>query len=175
MTSETDAHSARLVTCINAPVAFPLRNGLPTQLEETMRHLRTLVAVPALAVAFAFAAPAFAQTPAELQAAGGGAGAAQGSNHRMISARNLMTPEERASFRGQMLQATPQEQQRLWAQKRTELQERASMRGMALAEPGARMGQGFGENEGFGAGRGFGRAERSPMLGRMMGGAPRGL
>lgn len=140
-----------------------------------MRHLRTLLAVPALAVALAVAPQAFAQTPAQLQAAGGGEAAAQGSYHRMISGRDLMTPEERASFRGQMLQATPQEQQRLWAQKRTELQERASTRGMTLAEPGARMGQGFGENEGFGPGREFGRAERGPMLGRMMGGAPRGL
>jgi hypothetical protein len=138
-----------------------------------MQPLRTLLAVPALALAFA--APAFAQTAADVQAAGGGQGATQGSSHRMISARNLMTPEERASFRGQMQQATPQEQQRLWEQKRTELQERAALRGMALAEPGARIGQGFSENESLGAGRGVARAERGPMLGRMMGGAPRGL
>ena len=137
--------------------------------------MRILLAVPALAAALAFAAPAFAQTAAAVQASGGGQGAVQGSSHRMISARNLMTPEERASFRGQMQQATPQERQLLWEQKRTELQARAASRGMALAEPGARMGQGFGENESFGAGRGFARAERGPMLGRMMGGAPRGL
>jgi hypothetical protein len=139
-----------------------------------MHRLRTLLAVPALAVALAVASPAIAQTPAQLQP-GGGEGAAQGSSHRMVSARSLMTPEERASFRGQMQQATPQERQLLWEQKRTELQARAAGRGVALAEPGARMGQGFGENESFGAGREVGRADRSPMLGRMMGGAPRGL
>ena len=98
-----------------------------------------------------------------------------GSSHRMISARNLMTPEERATFRGQMQQATPQERQLLWAQKRTELQGRATARGMALAEPGARMAQGVSEAEGPGTGRGIAPAERGPMLGRMMGGAPRGL
>jgi hypothetical protein len=149
--------------------------GLSARLENTMQPLRTLLPVPALALALAFAAPAFAQTPAQLQATSGAEGAVQGSSHRMMSARNLMTPEERASFRGQMQQATPQERQLLWEQKRTELQERAAVRGMALAEPGARMGQGLSENESLGAGRGVARAERSPMLGRMMGGAPRGL
>jgi hypothetical protein len=140
-----------------------------------MQHLRTLLPVPALALVLAFAAPAFAQTAADVQASGGAEGAVQGSSHRMISARNLMTPEERASFRGQMQQATPQERQLLWAQKRTELQGRATASGMALAEPGARMGQGVSETESPGAGRGIAPAERGPMFSRMMGGAPRGL
>ena len=139
-----------------------------------MQPLRTLLAVPALAVALACSAPSFAQTSPQMPGAGGAQSVVQGSQ-RMISARNLMTPEERASFRGQMQQATTQERQALWEQKRTELQGRAAARGLALAEPGARMGQGISESESFGAGRGFGRAERSPMLGRMMGGAPRGL
>ena len=136
-----------------------------------MQHLRILVAAPALAVALAFAVPALAQQAAGVPSGGG----AQATSQRMVSARNLMTPEERLSFRGQMQQATPQDRQLLWEQKRAELQERATLRGMAVAEPGPRLGQGLNENESRRAGREFGRSEGSPMRGRMMGAAPHGL
>ena len=108
-----------------------------------MRLLYILGAIPGLALSLALAGPAFAQeaattpaatAPASPEAAANGEEAAQ----RAVSGRDLMTREERRSFRRQMQQATPEQRQQLWTQKHAELTQRAAQRGAVLAEPGSR-------------------------------------
>ncbi len=112
-----------------------------------MKRLHAPAAVSALALSLVFAAPAMAQqapTPAQPapQAAAGATGpaAAATPGQREVSGRELMTPQERRSFRDQMRAATPEQRQLLWAQKRTELEQRATQRGLVLAEAGPRWG-----------------------------------
>lgn len=97
------------------------------------------------------AGPALAQQAAEGAAPAG----------RSVAARDLMTPEERASFRAQMERATPEQRRALWAQKREELSQRASARGMTLAEPG--RGRAGSESNGREATRGKGNEHPARM------------
>ena len=82
-----------------------------------------------------------------------------------------MTREERASFRREMRQAAPEQQDQLWQQKRAELAQRAAQRGMVLAEPGA--GPGGDAGEGRRRGRDRGRGEEGGWMSRMMAWGPR--
>lgn len=104
-----------------------------------MKHLHSPTAVPVLALCLALAAPALAQqapTPAAAPAAAGAsaAPAAPDRVQRQVNGRALMTPQERQDFRRQMQEATPDQQQSLWQQKQSELEQRAAQRGMVLAE-----------------------------------------
>ncbi len=54
---------------------------------------------------------------------------------RAVLPRDLMTREERASFRAQMQQATPQERNALWHRELVVLEQRAAARGVGLAVP----------------------------------------
>lgn len=136
-----------------------------------MKRLSTIAAVPALALSLALAAPALAQQAAGPQAGTPALAAPEASGQRMVSGRNLMTAAERASFRSQMQQAAPDQRQRLWDQKRTELAQRATQRGLVLAEPGARPGATAGER---GEGRPGGRGDAGgSMMSRMMRWSPR--
>ena len=131
-----------------------------------MNRLHSPTAVAALALCLALAAPALAQQAASPQApapqaaddeAGEGAAeAAPARGQRQVSGRELMSPEERRSFRRQMKEATPEEQMRLWQQKHAELEQRAAGRGMVLAEPNSRPG-GMGRHERADEGRGEAR------------------
>ena len=138
----------------------------------TMTDLRMLFAGSALALALAVATPALARQGSPEP---GDGPAAASANQRVVTSRNLMTPEERAAFRTQMQQATPREQQALWDQKRAELTQRATERGLTLREPGARASGSFHENGNGPGGREAGRSEGPMMGGRKMGAAPRGL
>ncbi len=118
-----------------------------------MRLLYILGAIPALALSLTLARPALAQeaatapaapAPASPEAAANGEEAAEAPAQRTINGRDLMTREERSSFRRQMREATPEQRQQLWAQKHAELTQRAAQRGAVLAEPGGRRG-GHGE------------------------------
>jgi hypothetical protein len=137
-----------------------------------MKRLHTVTAVPAVLLCsiLAFAGSALAQQAAAPQAAANGEEAAEAGAQRTVSARELLTPEERRSLRRQFEQATPEQRQQLWAQTRAELAQRASQRGLVLAEPGSRSG-----GEG-GAGRGeraeAGRGEGGGPAGRLIGRAP---
>lgn len=145
-----------------------------------MKRLHSPAAVSALALCLAFAAPALAQqapvqaAPAQPapQAAAPAAVAENGDNEeeeearpernqRRVSGRDLMTREERRSFRRQMEAATPEEQQVLWDRTHADLQQRAARRGEVLVEPRSRAG---GWDEDHGKGRGnraeSGRGER---------------
>jgi len=51
-----------------------------------------------------------------------------------VSARNLMTREERRTFRHDMENATPEQQAQLWRQEAAELKQRAAPRGFTVAE-----------------------------------------
>ena len=137
-----------------------------------MKRLHNSAAVAALALSLtvALAGPALAQQAAAAPA-GTSSQQAADSGQRTVTGRELMTPEERASFRSQMRQATPEQRQQLWRQKRAELGQRAAQRGLVLAEPGSRSGGNAGERGGREGGRGEGG---SSMMSRMMGGAPRG-
>ena len=140
-----------------------------------MRHLRNLTAVATLALALAFAGPALAQQAAGNQTVENSQGAATTPAQRTIRGRDLMTAEERSGFRRQMQQATPEQRQQLWGQKRAELQQRAAQRGLVLAEPAALSGGnagGRGEDRRGGRDGGRGEGGRS-MMSWMMGGAPR--
>ncbi len=137
-----------------------------------MTDLRILFASSALALTLTIATPALAQQGSP--GPGNGPGA-ESASQRAVTARDLMTPAERASFRTQMQQAAPQDRQALWDQKRTELTQRAAERGMTLREPGARPTGSFHENGNGSAGREASRGESVMMRGRMMGAAPRGL
>ncbi len=118
-----------------------------------MNHLQTFAAAPALALCLVLAAPALAQqAPAQPAAATNQAA----SNGRTVSGRELMTREERASFRRQIREATPEQRQQLWTQKRAELAQRAAARGLVLAEPGSRAGANLSERGGKDGGRGEG-------------------
>ena len=143
-----------------------------------MKRLHNSAAVAALALSLtvALAGPALAQQAAVAPTGTSGQEAAADSGQRAVTGRELMTPEERASFRSQMQQATPEQRQQLWGQKRAELGQRAAQRGLVLAEPGSRSGGNAGErSEGRRGGREGGRGEGgSSMMSRMMGGAPRG-
>ncbi len=124
-----------------------------------MTNLQTLAAIPALALSLALAGPALAQeaaatpapqaapAPASPEAAANDEEAAEAHGQRSVSGRDLMTAEERRSFRRQMQQATPEQRQQLWAQKHAELAQRAAARGLVLAEPGSRHGGNGGESQ----------------------------
>ena len=125
-----------------------------------MRHLRNLAAVATLALTLVLAGPALAQQAAGDQTAASSQGAAAGSAQRTVRGRDLMTAEERSSLRRQMQQATPEQRQQLWGQKRAELEQRAAQRGLVLAEPGSLSGGNAGERgEGQRGGRDGGRGE----------------
>ena len=74
-------------------------------------------------------------TPAEYQAA---RVAGTHTSLRAVFPRDLMTPEERATFRAQMRQATPEERNALWQQKLAILKQRAAARGVSVAVPAMR-------------------------------------
>lgn len=141
-----------------------------------MNRLHTLAAISALSLSFgvALAGPAKAQQAAAPAARADNPAQAEAAAPRTVSGRDLMTAEERASFRRDMQQATPEQQQKLWDQKRAELTQRAAERGQVLAEPGSRAGAGAGERgEGQRGGRNGGRGESGSMLSRMMQWGPR--
>ena len=71
-------------------------------------------------------------TPAEYEANPSTRGR---SSSRAVLPRDLMTWEERATFRAQMLRATPEERTALWRQKFALLQQRATAHGVSLAAP----------------------------------------
>ena len=137
-------------------------------MEVTMTRLITIAAIPALAVSLAFAGPALAQ-PVSGQPAGEPAQAAAAAPaQRTVTGRELMTPQERTSFRVDMQQAAPEQRQQLWEQKRAELAQRATQRGAVLAEPGSRPSTTGGD------GRRSGRGEEGgSWVSRMMRSAPR--
>ena len=108
------------------------------------------------------AAPAPVPVPADPAATPAPAAAAP----RTITARELMTREERADFRRELRRATPEQRATLWTQKRAELSQRATARGLVLAEPGPHRGGPGERGEG-------GRGEGGTALGRMMGWGPR--
>lgn len=135
-----------------------------------MTRLHTLAAVSALALSAALAlggTAAAQEAAAPLAPPGAAAPAAQGeaageaSEQRTISGRELMTREERRSFRRQMREATPEQRQVLWAQKHAELTQRAAQRGLVLAEAGPRW-RGEGGERGEGGGRMPARAPAAP-------------
>jgi hypothetical protein len=119
----------------------------------------------------AVANPAVASQPVANPAGAGGQAAPQVPAQRTITGRELMTPEERASFRRDMRQAAPEQQDLLWQQKRAELEQRAAQRGMVLAEAGA--GPGGGAGEGRRRGRDGGRSEDGGWASRMLSWGPR--
>ena len=129
-----------------------------------MQRLYSPAAISVLALCLAFAAPAAAQpaaapAPQAADAAAGSGAQAAAPAPRQVSARELLTPQERSEFRRQIRAAAPEERQRLWAQKRAELEQRAAQRGVVLAAPGAgRPGQKTAE-----AGRGEGRGPATPQ------------
>ena len=132
-----------------------------------MKRLHAPAAVSALALSLVFAAPAMAQQAPANQTAAVPA-AATTPAPRTVTGRELMTPQERASFRREMQQAAPEQRQQLWEQKRAELAQRATQRGAVLAEPGSRPGVTAGE------GRRSGRGEEGgSWVSRMMRSAPR--
>lgn len=132
-----------------------------------MRHTYS-GAVLALTIAATLAGPALAQQAVSAPPAAANAqAAAQTPAPRTVTGRELMTPEERASFRREMQQAAPEQRDQLWQQKRTELAQRATQRGVLLAEPGAGRGGAAGE------GRGRGRGEERGWMSRMLSWGPR--
>lgn len=137
-------------------------------MEVTMTRLSTIAAIPALAVSLALAGPALAQPAAGQQAGGPPQAAAAAPAQRMVTGRELMTPQERAGFRVDMQQAAPEQRQQLWEQKCAELAQRATQRGAVLAESGSRPGVTAGE------GRRSGRGEDGgSWVSRIMRSAPR--
>lgn len=161
-----------------------------------MKRLQFPAAASALAISLALAAPALAQqalapaapAPAAPAAAapapaapatpnegdGGGQATAADRGQRQVTARDLMTREERSSLRQQMRAATPEARQALWAQKRAELEQRAAQRGLVLAEPGRRSGGNDGKGPGNRAesGRGEGRGSIVMLVTRVPPRAP---
>ena len=113
------------------------------------------------------AGPALAQ-----QAPAGPAPTGQAAAPPPVRARDLMPPEERASLRSQMRQATPEQRAAIWAQKRAELEQRAAARGQVLAEPAAGRAGGKGE-EGRGRRNDGGRGEHGSGLARVFSWGPR--
>ena len=71
-------------------------------------------------------------TPAEFEA---NPPSRERSSSRTVLPRDLMTREERATFRAQMLRATPEERTALWRQKLALLEQRATAHGVSLAAP----------------------------------------
>jgi len=167
---------------VNEAAGQPAGSGLPHQTnskEHPMKCFPTFAAVPVLALSLVLVAgPTLAQQAAEQPAAQArsrqtGAGAAE-NGQRTITGRALMSAEERSSFRRQMEQATPEQRQQLWETKHAELAQRASQRGLVLAEPGSGRNGALGERgEGRHQGPEGGRGEGGSMMSRMMGWAPR--
>ena len=132
-----------------------------------MRHTYSGAAL-ALTIAATLAGPALAQQAVSAPPAAAGAqAAAQTPAPRTVTGRELMTPQERAAFRREMQQVAPEQRDQLWQQKRTELAQRATQRGVVLAEPGAGRGGAAGE------GRGRGRGEEGGWMSRMLRWGPR--
>lgn len=127
----------------------------------------------AMCLAMALATPAVAQ-PAVTAPAGEAAPASTAAPaQRTVRGRDLMTAEERATFRRELRQATPEQQQQLWQQKRAELAQRAAQRGLVLAEPGSMAGTNGGERaekRGREGGRG---EENGSMMSRWLRWGPR--
>lgn len=134
-----------------------------------MKPSYPVAAWTAFAVAVAFAGPALAQPAAGVSAGGGAQEAAAAPAPATVTGRDLLTAEERASFRREMRQAAPEQRQALWEQKRTELAQRASARGLVLAEPAsARNGTPDARSPGRRSGEGGGS-----MMSRMLRWSPR--
>jgi len=124
-----------------------------------MRRFPALAAGLALSVALALAGPALAQQAVP----GAGAQAAAPDQVRpTVSARDLMTKEERRSFRRQYRQATPEQREQLWAQKKAELEQRAAQRGVVLAEWNPRSRDDSGERREGRRGESMAAAPRGP-------------
>jgi len=139
-----------------------------------MHHRYRLAASVGALALLVISSPVLAQQAAPAAGERGPAASAE-RGQRTISGRDLMTPEERRAFRAQMEQATPEQRDALWTQKRADLEQRAAQRGATLAEPGAGRNGGSGERgEGRHQGQeGAGRGEGGSMLSRMMGWGPR--
>jgi hypothetical protein len=99
-----------------------------------MKWLRIAVVLLATAT---MAAPVMAEDDASASEAAPSSTVPHTSS-RAVLPRDLMTREERAAFRAQMQQATPQERNAIWHRELAILEQRAAARGVGLAVPAMR-------------------------------------
>jgi len=127
------------------------------------RAIFTALSALTLSLVMGAACPAWAQKAPEEGAAKPAA--------RTVSGRDLMTRDERASFRREMEQASPEQRQKIWARKHEDLSKRAATRGVVLAEA-APKAEGGAATARRGAEKGDGDG-RGPRTVRMVERAPR--
>ncbi len=121
-----------------------------------IKRLATLAAIPALVLSLACAGPALAQQAAAQAPAASAATASPGQaaaanpRQRTVRGRELLTREERRTFRREFMDATPERQVQIWEQIHSRLEHRAAEHGMTVAEPELRQGGTVTESRGGG-------------------------